>query len=279
MKIIIFLVLSTLSYTSKRTASDLKCLKKNKFQDTATSTKTITDSSECTSVSSQCCYINMTYNYINYHLSSQYCASLSGNIEQFKEYLNNMYQDDLYQFANYTYRNREKYKSIGRELDDDYYKDYVYYSPPTKKSYSTYLYNNCAKFEGGTCIEEKDTNYFSNFTRSYFRNITFEYCNKMDKGKCLMYNGTKSNNAMIRPLVQDIIGYLHIDEPDYVFSQDDDVVDINPDEDTSFESGWDTSKLTETPTISFDIVCPDSYISSSYISINIIIMITLSIII
>ena len=94
-----------------------------------------------------------------------------------------------------------------------------------------------------------------------------------------MYNGTKSNNAMIRPLVQDIIGYLHIDEPDYVFSQDDDVVDINPAEDTSFESGWDTSKLTETPTISFDIVCPDSYISSSYISINIIIMITLSIII
>ena len=64
-----------------------------------------------------------------------------------------------------------------------------------------------------------------------------------------MYNGTKSNNAMIRPLVQDIIGYLHIDEPDYVFSQDDDVVDINPDE--------DTSKLEETPTISFDIVCPD----------------------
>ena len=42
MKIIIFLVLSTLSYTSKRTASDLKCLKKNKFQDTAASTKTIT---------------------------------------------------------------------------------------------------------------------------------------------------------------------------------------------------------------------------------------------
>ena len=50
-------------------------------------------------------------------------------------------------------------------------------------------------------------------------------------------------------------------------------------DDTSFESGWDTSKLTETPTISFDIVYPDSYISSSYISINIIIMITLSIII
>ena len=32
---------------------------------------------------------------------------------------------------------------------------------------------------------------------------------------------------MVRPLLQDLVGYLHIDEPDYVFDQSDDVVDIN----------------------------------------------------
>ena len=182
-KYILFILLFKVLFFAKRSASDLKCIKANKWQNLTSSTKTLDYSNTCTSISSSCCYINMTYSYINFDVSSQYCASLSGNLDDFKEYLNNLYQDDVLFFSNYTYRNKANYKYLGRQLD---------------------------------------------------------YCNKLDKGKCLMYNGTKSNNAMVRPLLQDLVGYLHIDEPDYVFDQSDDVVDINPDNEDTITDKWPT---------------------------------------
>ena len=77
--------------SAKRSADDLKCLKANKWQDLISSTKTISDPSTCTKISKNCCYVNMTYSYINFDMSSQYCFSLSGSIDEFKEYLENLY--------------------------------------------------------------------------------------------------------------------------------------------------------------------------------------------
>ena len=80
----IFLIFIIFPFSTPRAASDLKCIKANKWQSLSTSTKTISSSNTCTSISSNCCYINMTYSYINFDVSSQYCASLSGNIDDFK---------------------------------------------------------------------------------------------------------------------------------------------------------------------------------------------------
>ena len=216
----------------------------------------------------------MTYSYINFDVSSQYCASLSGNLDDFKEYLNNLYQDDVYFFANYTYRHKANYKNLGRQLDYNYTQNYSCYKAPSKQNYSTYLYNNCGQFDGhGGCLFEKDTYYFSNFTNAFYRNYSEEYCNKFEKGKCLMYNGTKSNNAMVRPLLQDLIGYLHIDEPDYVFDQSDDVVDINPDDEDTITERWPTGFCKDIPKISSDIVCPSSYVYGNYVKVYYIILI------
>ena len=100
-KYILFILLFKVLFFAKRSASDLKCIKANKWQNLTSSTKTLDYSNTCTSISSSCCYINMTYSYINFDVSSQYCALLSGNLDDFKEYLNNLYQDDVLFFSNW----------------------------------------------------------------------------------------------------------------------------------------------------------------------------------
>ena len=99
--LVISYITSVLS-VAKRATEDLKCIKMNVWQSLSSSTKTISSPSSCTSISKNCCYINMTYSYINFDVSSQYCFSLSGNLNDFKEYINNLYQDDILYFTNYT---------------------------------------------------------------------------------------------------------------------------------------------------------------------------------
>ena len=270
MKYLLILILAlTSNIVSKRSKEDLKCIKANKWQNAVSSTKTISSSSVCTSISTSCCYINMTYTYINFNLSSQYCASLSGNLENFKTYLDNLYNDDLYFFSNYTYRNKDKYKNIGRQLDTDFSSNYKCNKAPLKTSYSTYLYNNCGKFDSnGACLFEKDTYYFGNFTRSFYRNFTAEFCNKEVKGTCLLYNGTQSNNAIVRPLLLDLIDYLHIDEPNYVFNQEDDIIDIDVDTEDKIKERW-TINCSDIPKIDFEIICPDKYVSGYFTSLTV----------
>ena len=74
-KYILFILLFKVLFFAKRSASDLKCIKANKWQNLTSSTKTFDYSNTCNSISSSCCYINMTYSYINFDVSSQYCAS------------------------------------------------------------------------------------------------------------------------------------------------------------------------------------------------------------
>ena len=268
--LVISYITSVLS-VAKRATEDLKCIKMNVCQSLSSSTKTISSPSSCTSISKNCCYINMTYSYINFDVSSQYCFSLSGNLNDFKEYINNLYQDDILYFANYTYRHKAQMKYLGRQFDYNYTKDHKCFKAPSKTNYSTYLQNNCGQFDkSGACISEKDTYYFSNFTQSFYRNYSSDYCNKADSGgKCISYNGTRSNNAMVRPLIQDLIGYLHIDEPDYVFEQDE-LLDVNPDDEETVTEKWPTGYCSDIPKVNFEVICPDSYQSCQFITFSIV---------
>lgn len=88
--LVVSYIASVLS-AAKRAAEDLKCIKMNVWQNLISSTKTISSPSNCTSISKNCCHINMTNSYVNFDISSQYCFSLSGNLDEFKEYINNYY--------------------------------------------------------------------------------------------------------------------------------------------------------------------------------------------
>ena len=107
--LVISYITSVLSVT-KRATEDLKCIKMNVWQSLSSSTKTISSPSSCTSISKNCCYIN-------FDVSSQYCFSLSGNLNDFKEYIKNLYQDDILYFANYTYRHKAQMKYLGSQFD------------------------------------------------------------------------------------------------------------------------------------------------------------------
>ena len=267
--IFFYIFIDKLSYilSAKRSADDLKCLKANKWQDLISSTKTISDPSTCTKISKNCCYVNMTYSYINFDVSSQYCFSLSGSIDEFKEYLENLYQDDLYYFANFTYRNKYEMRYLGRQFENSYLDNYKCWKAPTQKMYSTYMYNNCGQFSHGQCLFEKDKTYFQTFTESFYRAYSTEYCNKESgDGKCIMYNGTRSNNAMVRPLLKDLIDYLHIDEPNYETEIGDGIIEIDPDGEESIKELWKNCE--EIPKVNFEVICPSSYVYGNYISIN-----------
>ena len=99
--LVISYITSVLS-VAKRATEDLKCIKMNVWQSLSSSTKTISSPSSCTSISKNCCYINMTYSYINFDVSSQYCFSLSGNLNDFKEYINNLYMVSPTKNVHYT---------------------------------------------------------------------------------------------------------------------------------------------------------------------------------
>lgn len=264
--ILLFEFIIYVSSAAKRAKEDLKCIKANKWQNVISSTKIIENPQTCTSISSYCCYINMTYTYIDHKIESQYCASLSGNLEQFKTYLNNLYNDDLFYYSNYTYRHKADYKNRGRQFDYNYAENFTCNQPPNRKNYSTYLINNCGKFDNdGNCLFEKDTYYFSNFTRSFYRNYTSDLCLKEVKGQCVKYNGTRSNNAMLRPLLIDLIGYLHIDEPNYVLKEDNDLVDFNPDDEEQITDKWPTNFCKPIPIIDFQIICPSNYVFGEFL--------------
>ena len=265
----IFLIILLLIYPiySKRSPEDLKCIKANKWQSLISSSKKIDNPATCTSISSECCYISISYDYINYQLESQYCASLSGPIEDFKTYLKNLYQDDLYYWSNHTYRNKYNYRYIGRQFENHFVDNYKCFTPPTKKQYSNYLYNNCGKFDDkGGCLFEKDTEYMNTFIKSFYRNYSEEFCNKHSGGKCLMYNGTRSNNAMVRPLLLELIDYLHIDDPNYNYTMDD-IIDFDPDSEEKIQEKWNVT-CSPIPEVKIDIICPESYKSGIFLSVS-----------
>jgi hypothetical protein len=72
----------------------LQCLQKNVFNNLINSSKIIGSPSICHSVSSQCCFINLTHYYGDYLLTQEYCHHLSVNITEFTKFLQDLYEDD-----------------------------------------------------------------------------------------------------------------------------------------------------------------------------------------
>ena len=89
-------------------------------------------------------------------------------------------------------------------------------------------------------------------------------------GKCIMYNGTRSNNAMIRPLLKDLIDYLHIDDTNYDSDLGDGgIIEIDPDAEENIKELWNkTTICTDIPKVNFEVICPSSYVYGNYLKMN-----------
>lgn len=267
MKLVLILIAVTIVFifTKTRPLEDKKCIDQNVWQDLYDSTKLIGDPTKCTKISTDCCFISINYSYLSHKIESEYCASLSGKIEDFKKFVENTYMDDITYYSTSSYNNYNIFKKIGRQLSTKYYENMGSCSQPSDnpKDYSTYLEQNCGKFdpETGDCLEEKDTKYFEGFVADFYEYFLLTYCNKKDEdGKCILYTGTQQNNAMVKPLLRDLIGYLHLDNPDY--EGDDTNVDTNKD----IREKWpNKTDCTPRSPVNVIVICPENYVKCEWI--------------
>ena len=139
---LIILILFDFIKSAKVTES-IKCLQVNQYNGIRKGEKVIGDKRKCFAVSKQCCFINITHYYGNYLLRNEYCNYLNVNIEEFRQFLYNMYNDDEMFYANFTAHNLEMYQTIGRNLNKsltDTFKCFL--GPKTNEEYSTYVVNH-----------------------------------------------------------------------------------------------------------------------------------------
>ena len=72
---------------------------------------------------------------------------------------------------------------------------------------------------------------------------------------------------MVKPLLKDLIDYLHIDEPNYDTEiGDGGIIEIDPDEEDKIREPW--TGCGEIPKVNFEVICPSSYVYGNYIKIN-----------
>ena len=102
--------------------------------------KTIGSPSVCHSVSTQCCFINLTHYYGDYLLTQEYCNYLNVNITEFQKFLQDLYEDDLKHYANFTAHNLDMYRIIGRNLDYNLIEELnCFIGPKSNSEYSTFI--------------------------------------------------------------------------------------------------------------------------------------------
>lgn len=263
-------------------SDSIKCLQVNQYDDITNGVKVIGDKKKCFNVSSQCCFINITHYYGDHLLKHEYCNYLNVNKTEFEEFLNNMYNDDEMYYANFTANSYETFKRIGRNLDKnttDIFNCFI--GPRSNEEYSTYVINNCKEFKDGVCTGKKNTTQFNEFIENFHKNYSNEYCNKKeDKKKCIRYNGTRSNDKMIKPLLDELADYLQADNDEYKVQYNESNVDIDPDEDddngnSSFVEAWkDGNKIilncTERPIVQVVVECPENYVYQEFINFKLI---------
>ncbi len=247
------------------------CLNLNTFNGIKNGSKTIGDPSICHKASQQCCFINITHYYGDYKLVDEYCNILNVNIDEFKKFLYNLYNDDEMFYANFTAYNYEMYGIIGRNLETPLTEQLdCFLGPKTKAEYSTYVDKNCALFQDGICIGAKNTTQFNDFMSKFHSKYSDSYCNKKeDDKKCLLYYSSRSNDKMIKPLLEELRDYLQADSDEYEVVNNESNVDINPETDeddgaNTFLSNWTWNKkfikaCKQRPTVSVDVICPSNY--------------------
>ena len=102
----------------------------------------------------------------------------------------------------------------------------------SERYYGEISVNNCKEFIDDVCTGEKNTTQFNAFVENFQKNYANVYCNKKeDKKKCIRYNGARSNDKMIKPLLDELADYLQADNDEYKVENNETNVEINPDED------------------------------------------------
>ena len=290
MKLVSFYIVSLIySIESAKVSDSIRCLHVNKYDDIRNGIKVIGDKNKCFAVSKQCCFINITHHYGDYLLQNEYCNYLNVNITEFQKFLYNLYNDDEMYYANFTAHNLEMYKTIGRNLDyklTDRLNCFI--GPKTNEEYSTYVVNNCKQFVDDVCTGVKNSTQFSEFVENFQKNYANAYCNKKEEGnKCIRFDGTRANDKMVKPLLDELADYLQADNDEYKVVNNETNVDINPDEDdddgeSTFLDHWklgnnQTKHCKERPKVEVIVECPEGYVYQEFVNFKLIkiILITL----
>ena len=279
MKLVSFYIVSLIYFIESAKVSDsIRCLHVNKYDDIRNGIKVIGDKNKCFAVSKQCCFINITHHYGDYLLQNEYCNYLNVNITEFQKFLYNLYNDDEMYYANFTAHNLEMYKTIGRNLDyklTDRLNCFI--GPKTNEEYSTYVVNNCKQFVDDVCTGVKNSTQFSEFVENFQKNYANAYCNKKEEGnKCIRFDGTRANDKMVKPLLDELADYLQADNDEYKVVNNETNVDINPDEDdddgeSTFLDHWKlgnnkTKHCLERPKVEVTVECPEGYVYQEFVN-------------
>ena len=274
-----------------KVSESIKCLQVNQYDGINKGEKIIGDKQKCFEVSSQCCFINITHKYGGYLLKHEYCNYLNVNISEFQQFLYDMYNDDNMYYANFTGHNLKMYQTIGRNLEKSLVDSLDCYLGPTKtENYSTYVVNNCKEFVDDVCTGQKNVTQFNEFVAKFQKDYAEVYCNKkQDKNKCIRYNGARSNDKMIKPLLDELADYLQADNDEYKVVNNETNVDINPEEENIDDNStivyyWklpnsnDSKSCIPIEPISVTVECPENYVYQEFINFKLIKLIFFSII-
>ena len=264
--------------------SSIRCLQVNQFNNLTYGKKTIGNKKKCFDVSNNCCFINLTYYYGGYPLIHEYCQHLDVKIDEFKQFLYNLYNDDEMFYANFTAHNYNTYRTIGRNLETNLTdKLTCYIGPKNYEEYSTYVVNNCKEFVDDVCMGQKNNTQFNEFMSGFHKNYSNAYCNKKEEGKkCIKYNGTRANDKMVKPLLDELINYLQADNENetYTINYNNSNVDIILEEDdddgsNTFLDAWldDDEKTiikncSARPEVVVNIECPPGYVFQEFLIYN-----------
>ena len=131
------------------------------------------------------------------------------------------------------------------------------------------------------CTGVKNTSQFNEFVNNFHNNYANAYCNKKeDKNKCVRYDGSRANDKMVKPLLDELADYLQADNDEYKVTNNETNVDINPDEDdddgeSTFLTQWKHGNITikeckERPKVEVIVECPEGYVYQEFINFKLI---------
>ena len=263
--------------TPKPPSPSIRCLQVNQFNNLKTGEKIIGDKQKCFEVSDNCCFINLTFYYGDYLLKHEYCNFLNVNISEFEKFLYDMYNDDEMYYANFTAHNYDMYETIGRNLETPLTQSLnCFIGPQSYEEYSTYVVKNCKEFVDGVCTGKKNNTQFNEFMTGFHKNYSQAYCNKKEEGKkCVKYNGTRANDKMVKPLLDELAAYLQADNDTYIVFYNNTNVDIDTEQDeedgssTYLDKWMKDEKLikncVERPKVYVSVECPPNYVFQEFL--------------
>jgi hypothetical protein len=255
--------------------TDKDCINENKkaFDFLNPKTKLISDPSQCTSKTSQCCYVEIKYKYGWTEISNNYCALLTGDINERIQEISGILTDQSRYYADFTYNNFPTLTSIGNNLDYIYYKDFICQLPPDPKEYYSYSNDNCAlKNDDGTCRIVNDQIYADEYTKLLYSNFTVKYCNKKDEnGNCLkIEDSINYNNDELNPLFnylqENLISLNNNSYSEYLLNKENESKQKMQNFNEYSKKFY--SKCEKIKPAIVKIICPENYINANRIFFN-----------